>query len=61
MNLFLVVVLCIKTLFLCVLILFLLRCLFMTCVYWLNPEVFCSVLRLLTCDPPLSFLLDVTE
>lgn len=39
---------------------FLLCCLFIIFrVYWLSPQVFCSVLRFLV--TPVSFLLDVTE
>lgn len=41
-NLCLAFVLCIKTLYFSVYLLFLLYCLFIICrVYWLNPDVFC--------------------
>lgn len=66
-NLCLAVVLCIKTLFRCVFIIIIIILFFLFCSlfttfrgYWLNPEVFCSVLRFLV-SRPVSFLLDVSE
>lgn len=56
-NLCLAVVLWIKTLFLCVFIIFCYAvCSLLFRVYWLNPEVFCCCFLV----TPVSFLLDVT-